>query len=498
MLKVTLHTSTFDALKADITIVLVVGKNLKHHWIDSGFLETFGFECKAPFLDQNNRVLYIPLDTLDAESMREAGALAVRTLNAYPFKKAKIGIYEDSMDKPTFMPAFILGALLGEYCFDTFKSKKQSKSLSELCISSESYTTKTLQNTTALQVEIDMIKILSESINLVRDLINTPPQIATPKYLASQSEKVAKKVGLKCKILKKQDLKKEKMGAYLAVARASNKAPRLIHLSYKPKEKSTTTLPKIVLVGKGLTYDSGGLSLKPSDYMTTMKADKSGGCAVLGIMNAIAQLKLQVEVEGIIGASENMIGGNAYKPDDVLFSREGKTIEVRNTDAEGRLVLCDCLSYAQDLKPDILIDFATLTGACVVGLGEYTSGIMGYNEALKCAFEKSALDSGELVARLPFNRHIRKLIESKIADVCNISSSRYGGAISAGMFLGEFIREEYKDKWLHIDIAGPAFVEREWDINPYGASGAGVRAGVQFIVDFLATTKKPKKDSKRR
>ena len=280
----------------------------------------------------------------------------------------------------------------------------------------------------------------------------------------------------------------------MAVARASDKSPRLIHLSYAPKDstKGANKLPKIVLVGKGLTYDSGGLSLKPADYMTTMKADKSGACAVLGIINVLAQLNAEVQVDAILGAAENMIGGNAYKPDDVLFSREGVTIEVKNTDAEGRLVLADCLSYAQDLKPDVLIDFATLTGACVVGLGEYTSGIMGYNENLKEEFEKSALKSGELVARLPFNRHIGKLIESKIADVSNAASSRYGGAISAGMFLGEFIRDEYKDKWLHIDIAGPAFVEKEWDINPYGASGAGVRMGVEFILDNYAKDSKQK------
>ncbi|BAM31964.1 leucyl aminopeptidase [Helicobacter cinaedi CCUG 18818 = ATCC BAA-847] len=187
-------------------------------------------------------------------------------------------------------------------------------------------------------------------------------------------------------------------------------------------------------------------------------------------------------MHSIVGAAENMIGGNAYKPDDVLYSREGKSIEVRNTDAEGRLVLADCLSYAQDLKPDILIDFATLTGACVVALGEYTSGIMGHNDKLKLEFEKIALDSGELMACLPFYRHLKKLIESKIADVCNVGSSRYGGAISAGLFLSEFIRDEYKDKWLHIDIAGPAYVEKEWDINPSGGSGAGVRAGIEFIL----------------
>lgn len=269
------------------------------------------------------------------------------------------------------------------------------------------------------------------------------------------------------------------MNAFLAVSKASVNEPRLIHLSYIPKKPKKI----FVIVGKGLTYDTGGLSLKPADYMTTMKADKGGGCAVLGIMKAIAMIKPNVEVHGIIGASENMIGGNAYKPDDILNTREGISVEVKNTDAEGRLVLADCLSYAQDLNPDYIIDLATLTGACVIALGEFTSGIMGYNEELKAKFENIALNSGELMSKLPFNKHLEKLIESKNADISNISSSRYGSAITAGLFLGKFIRDNYKDKWLHIDIAGPAFVEKDWDVNNYGASGVGIRSVVDFILN---------------
>lgn len=462
----------------------------KHDWINVKALESFGYEGNSPFFLQSQKTLYIPINTqkngdMSDEDLREAGAIAIRALKHYPYESAKVGFYGS---KERANKDFVLGALLGGYSFSEFKSKKKDSTLKHLIISSEGFKGDKLDIASAVR-ECKKTKILAQSINFVRDLINTPPQIATPKYLATKSQEIAQNAGIKCKILTKEDLKKEKMGAFLAVSRASNKSPRLIHLSYTPKD-CPKNLPKVVLVGKGLTYDSGGLSLKPADYMTTMKADKSGACAVLGIINVIAKLGAQVQVEAILGASENMIGGNAYKPDDVLISREGVTIEVKNTDAEGRLVLADCLSYAQDLEPTVLIDFATLTGACVVGLGEYTSGIMGYNEKLKEDFENSALQSGELVAKLPFNCHIAKLIESKIADVNNAASSRYGGAISAGMFLGEFIREKYKDKWLHIDIAGPAFVEKEWDINPYGASGAGVRMGVEFILEHYVT--KPK------
>jgi len=221
--------------------------------------------------------------------------------------------------------------------------------------------------------------------------------------------------------------------------------------------------------------------------MITMKADKSGAVAVLNSIKTIAQLKLPIEVHAIIGAVENMIGGNAYKPDDILKAKNGKTIEVRNTDAEGRLVLADCLCYAQDeiKNIDYILDFATLTGACVVGLGEYTTAIMGNSERLKEQALKSTQSSGEYATKLDFNRYLQKCIKSEIADVCNISNTRYGGAITAGIFLSNFIYEENKDKWIHFDIAGPAFVEKAWGYNPHGASGTGVRMTVKFVQDLL-------------
>lgn len=432
--------------------------------------KSFGFEGEGKFFIQDLKTLVFCIESIETDSIREAGAGIVKYFKNLPYESVSVSIEGKLKDDKAY--TLFVGALCGEYECVSYKSKKSAPKLKELNLLDVKGEIKDAQI-------LKKVQIIATSVNETRELVNTIPQVATPKYLAKYAKELSKEVGnLECKILDEEDLKKEKMGAFLAVNAASVNPPRLIHLSYKPKGATK----RIVLVGKGLTYDCGGLSLKPADYMVTMKADKSGGCAVMGIIKAIAQLGANIEIHAIVGAAENMIGGNAYKPDDVLYSREGKTIEVRNTDAEGRLVLVDCLSYAQDLKPDILIDFATLTGACVVALGEYTSGIMGHNDKLKAQFEKYALESGELMATLPFNRHIKKLIESKIADVCNISSSRYGGAISAGLFLSEFIREEFKQKWLHIDIAGPAYVEKEWDINPSGASGAGVRAGIEFIL----------------
>lgn len=460
-MKIQVFDERFEEIKADCSVVWVWDKNLDN-LADKTLLQEMSFKdmCFA----QESKTLYINLAKKDVDLLREGAYKAVRFLNALTYKSVKIPTFSDE----ELDCAIALGALSGSYEFSQYKSEKKSPTLQTLCFSNLSKNV------------LNKAQILFDSLKLVRDLVNTPPCDATPSFLAQISMQEAQSLGIDCKVLGQKEIEKENMHSLLSVARASAQEPKVIHLSYKPKNAKA----RVVFVGKGLTYDSGGLSLKPSEFMVTMKADKSGGCAVLGIMSAIAKLNLPLEVHGVIGAVENMIGGNAYKPDDVLSSREGKSIEVRNTDAEGRLVLVDCLSYAQDLAPDYLIDLATLTGACVVGLGEYTFGIMGHNAELKSAFEREALKSGELVAQLPFNSHIRKLIDSKIADICNVASNRYGGAISAGMFLSEFIRKENEQKWLHLDIAGPAYVEKEWDINPYGASGAGVRACVEFAISL--------------
>ncbi len=275
----------------------------------------------------------------------------------------------------------------------------------------------------------------------------------------------------------------EKSGAAGANSNLTATATAKIADKKSALKSALQTPRKIAFIGKGLTYDSGGLSLKPSNFMLTMKSDKSGAAAVLALVRAAAELKLPFEVHAVLGCAENMIGGNAYKPDDVLISKSGTTIEVRNTDAEGRLVLCDCLTYAQEkIAPDVMIDFATLTGACVVGLGEFTSGVMGNNFELQAQFKRLGERSGELLTILEFNDFLRDLIKSKVADVSNSASSRYGGALTAGLFLDAFVKDEFKDKWLHVDIAGPAYLEKPWGEFEPGASGAGVRAGLYYLM----------------
>ncbi|MFP5953452.1 leucyl aminopeptidase [Helicobacter pylori] len=493
MLKIKLEKTTFENAKAECGLVFIINKDFSHAWVkNKELLETFKYEGEGVFLDQENKILYVGVKEDDVHLLRESACLAVRTLKKLAFKSVKVGVYTcgtHTKDNALLenLKALFLGLKLGLYEYDTFKSNKKESVLEEAVVALELH--KPCEKTCANSLEksakeaLKYAEIMTESLNIVRDLVNTPPMIGTPVYMAEVAQKVAKENHLEIHVHDENFLEEKKMNAFLAVNKASLaiNPPRLIHLVYKPKKAKK----KIALVGKGLTYDCGGLSLKPADYMVTMKADKGGGSAVIGLLNALSKLGVEAEVHGIIGATENMIGPAAYKPDDILISKEGKSIEVRNTDAEGRLVLADCLSYAQDLSPDVIVDFATLTGACVVGLGEFTSAIMGHNEELKNLFETSGLESGELLAKLPFNRHLKKLIESKIADVCNISSSRYGGAITAGLFLNEFIRDEFKDKWLHIDIAGPAYVEKEWDVNSFGASGAGVRACTAFVEELL-------------
>jgi len=466
-------------IKSDIEIVFILKKKLKHKWVkNSANLKLLNFNgVGTVFADDK---LYVGIDDLKHDTIRVAISSAIKKIVLMNVKVAKIGLYGKRIANIT---ALVEGAILSRYNFDKYKSKKFKTKLKKLVISNEEYSNEII-DINRYNKDIENAEIVAKATNFTRDIVNSMPDELTPQAMAKIAEDIANNNNsVSCKIEDETYLKENGMGAFYAVSLASKYPARLIHLTHKPKNAKK----KIVLIGKGLTYDSGGLSLKPAGSMVTMKSDKSGGSAVLGIIKAIAEMNLEIEVHGIIGATENMIGGNAFKPDDILTAKNGKTIEIKNTDAEGRLVLADCLCYAQDeIKNfDYILDFATLTGACVVALGEYSSGIMGYNKELKNKIINSADKSGELAVDLPFNKYLNKMVGSKIADICNIASGRYGGAITAGVFLSNFIKDKNRDKWSHIDIAGPAYVESEWGYNPFGASGAGVRMGVKFLEKLL-------------
>lgn len=478
-MKITINDKHVYDVNAEVTVVFALNTNEHLH---EGILNELGFKAaqdETCYISEF-KTLYIGVEANEHDLYRSAAATAMRTLSKFNYTSLKLCQY-DINDKDGIFTALVEGFILGAYKFDTYKSDKTQSVLSEIMFSS-----RTLDDeasvASVLNDRLTRAKIMAVSTNYTRELVNTTPEDLFPLKLAHIAQDLATTNGLECKILNETELKKENMNAMLDVGRASRHESHLIHLIHKPKNPRAV----ITLIGKGLTYDSGGLSLKPAASMVSMKLDKSGGCAVLGIMKAVSELNIPVEVHGIIGAVENMIGGDAYKPDDVLTAKNGKTIEVRNTDAEGRLVLADCLCYAQEkVEADYIFDYATLTGACVVALGNYTTGLMGHSSKLKHSMSRSASNTGELVGALPFNRYLKKQLKSEVADISNISNKPYGGAITAAQFLDHFITDENKEKWMHFDIAGPAYVESAWGYNPYGGSGAGVR----MTLDWLSNIK---------
>lgn len=477
-MKITFEDKKLNQIKADCEIIVVIDKNFDHHWVRDGVdLKVLNFKGKANeiALILEKKRLYIGVESLSHDELREAAAFVARFLADKSFVSLKIGLYFKK-EASEGVKALAEGFVLGFYNFQQYKTKPEKLFVEKVIISSEAFDGKFIDSKFLKKTLDDSLKIAG-AVNFTRDIVNQIPADLTPLRLSVIAKELAKKNSLEVKVYGEEYLKKVGMNAILAVGKASPYPAQLIHLTYKTKKPKI----KIALVGKGLTYDSGGLSLKSSPNMLTMKCDKSGASAVLGVMKAISEIGIEAEVHGVIGAVENMIGQHSFKPDDVLRAKNGKTIEVRNTDAEGRLVLADCLCYAEELKPDFIIDIATLTGACMVALGEYTIGVMGHSSELNKSIMQAGDESGELIAELPFNRFLKKLIKSEVADISNISSSSYGGAITAAIFLSEFISEKYKDKWIHLDIAGPAYKEIAWGYHPYGASGAGVRLLVEWI-----------------
>ena len=453
-------------IKSDIKVEFLDKKTLKEHKRYKK-LKKAGFSAEQDsicFLHEKG-ILACGIEDKTTDNIRSVVSVAIKTLKNANYKSVSFDVNNKNIK------AIVEGVVLGGYEFNRYKSKPKKSKLKDIYLA--------CGNINEVKEKFNEAIIIADATNFTRDIVNTTPEDLNPPSFATLARKLAKENGLACEILGERQLKIEKMEAMLAVGRASRHDSKLIHLTYKPKKKAKKV---ITLVGKGLTYDSGGLSLKPAASMVTMKMDKAGACAVLGMMKVVSELKLDIEVHAFIGAVENMIGGDAYKPDDVLVSRSGTTIEVRNTDAEGRLVLCDVLDFAQEkVKSDYIFDFATLTGACMVALGQYTTGIMGHSGKLKHDFYQASVNSGELVGSLPFNGHLKKLLKSGIADISNTASKPFGGAITAGLFLDRFIKEENKNRWLHFDIAGSAYTETPWDCNVYGGTGAGVRLMSSFL-----------------
>jgi leucyl aminopeptidase len=314
---------------------------------------------------------------------------------------------------------------------------------------------------------------VSAAVALARDAVNEPPNVVNPEALAKLARDIAREHKLRVKVLDKKGILAAGMNLHYAVGQGSTNEPRFIHLTYAPRKKKK----KVVFVGKGLTFDSGGLCIKPAPGMGDMKSDMGGAAAVLGLMAAVSALRPDIEVHGIVGAAENMPDGNAYRPADVFKSLDGKTVEIINTDAEGRLVLADALCYAARLKPDLIVDAATLTGAALIALGKTCSAFYATSDELAQSLDGAARDAGELFWRMPLLDELAEGLKSDVADLKH-TGDRYGGSITAALFLREFVG---KTPWIHCDIAGPALSDRARGIVPKGGTGHAVLTFVNLV-----------------
>ena len=431
--------------------------------------------------------------SLSVDEVRKGGGAAVRAAKPRSLREMAIAFPEDHalsdehLDELPCMlmsRALIEGAALADADYDTYKSDRKDLSLQTLSVIAKEEEKSTR---TEIQAGFDEGVIVAAAQSFTRSLVNEPGNVLTPTVLGERAAAMCAEMGLKCEVYSTEKLHELKMGAFWAVAQGSVQPPALIVMTYEPKlEKgggSARNAPVMGLVGKGITFDTGGISIKPAEGMEKMKYDMAGAGAMIGAMRAIAQLKPKVKVIGVVCSAENMPDGKAFKPGDVVTAMSGKTIEIVNTDAEGRLVLADGLHYAKTLGCTHLINAATLTGACVVALGNLNAGLFSNDDDTCEKFQAAMRNSGEKFWRLPCTDDYREQIKSQIADIRNTGGTRWGGAITAAMFLKEFVGET---PWVHLDIAGAAWNE---DAKPWlakGPSGIGVRSIVEWVRSYSA------------
>jgi len=413
--------------------------------------------------------------SLDADGLRTAaadGARAARDAGAGSFTLVLPEGESAALETAAATETVVEGVRMGLYVFETYKKDKTKKSIEKAAIlvakAAEAAARKGLEEGT----------ILSDAVLLVRDLGNEPGNVATPTFLATAARKIAEAHQLKLKVFERDEMAEMGMGSLLGVAQGSAQPPKLIVLTYEPSgvKKPDT----VAVVGKGLTFDSGGISIKPAEKMEDMKFDMCGGAAVLGVLEAVARLKLPVRVVGLVPASENLPDAAAYKPGDILRASNGVTIEIVNTDAEGRLILADALAYAtgkMEPRPKAVVDMATLTGACVVALGSACAGLVSNNDKLARRLEAAGEASGDHVWRLPLRERYREQIKSIYADAKN-SGGREAGALTAAAFLEKFVGDV---PWAHLDIAGTAWTDSSKGTLSRGGTGFGVRVVVRML-----------------
>jgi leucyl aminopeptidase len=407
------------------------------------------------------RLLLIGLgkeEELTGERLRQAGGKAASYLRSMNFKSTGLSTRTINPVKLT-VADFVEGSLLSSYSFNKYKKEQKKKQAKNLIVLSKR----------KLNIQLDRAKAAAAAAHLARDMVNTPSNDMTPSSIV----KIARSLkNVTVRVIDKKEAETLGMGAYLSVARGSNEPPKFIIITYKKKKTAPT-----VIIGKAITFDSGGISLKPAMGMEKMKYDMAGGAAIMGVMKAVSEMELPLHLIAILPATENLPSGTASKPGDVVTSINGTTIEIISTDAEGRLVLADAIGYAKRFKPSAIIDIATLTGACSIALGDEAAAMMGNNEALMDTMKLASEETGEKVWHMPLFDEYRDYIKSDIADIKN-SAGRSGSLVTAGAFLKEFAGNV---PWVHIDIAGTAWTDKERPYIPQGATGIGVRLLLSFL-----------------
>ena len=404
--------------------------------------------------------------------LRRIAGAAVRALKSRGIRSFAF-IAPSSIPAEEAVQAIVEGALVGNFDPDYYRSDRKDQKIDALTILASGNSDQAVLEKAASEAQI-----IGESQNFTRDLVNEPSNCMTPTILGDRAKKMCQEVGLHCEVYGADKIKELKMGAFWSVAQGSDEPPALIVMKYDPA--GAPAKPVLGLVGKGITFDTGGISIKPADGMEKMKYDMAGGATMIGAMRAIALLKPKVKVIGIVCATENMPSGKAQKPGDVQIAMSGKSIEIINTDAEGRLVLADGLYYARQLGCTHLVDAATLTGAVVVALGYANAGVFANDDAMYERFHKANIEAGEKMWRLPLDDEYKENIKSTIADIVN-SGGRWGGAINAAMFLKEFAEDV---PWIHLDIAGTAWMEDQKPWIAKGPSGIALRSLVEFVKGF--------------
>jgi len=430
------------------------------------------------------RVLLIGLGErkkLTSDCIRKAASVAANKAVALKASSLTVSLNSQlpaKLKAETIGQAITEGLYFGSYRYDEFVSKGKDDRLNSLaCTIVDDSPAKIKAMTKGIKTGI----IIGKAQTYARTIANRPGNIINPPALAAQARKVAKAdPSLTCKVFDEKALVQMNAGGILAVGSGSKSESRLIVLKYTPKAPAAKAKKPIALVGKAVTFDSGGISIKPSAGMEEMKFDKSGGIAVLGAMKAIAALKPARTVYGLIPSAENMPDGSACRPGDIITTMSGKTVEIKNTDAEGRLILCDAIHYATKQKCETIVDIATLTGACVVALGTYMAGLMGNDDAVIEQLKAAARSSGEKVWHLPCTDEYSEDMKSGVADICNIGKTRWGGAITAGAFLKAFVGDT---KWAHIDMAGMDMSSSKKH-SAEGSPGYGVRLLTEFAVNY--------------